>query len=190
MPEPMLVLLVAAFLVAAPGRGADRPPPVFPRVTLVATLAPAALRVQPREPGQFLDLVDGTLLGTLAVAESWTDFRGQEISAGSYELRYYLQPRSKHHAGVDAARDFAVLVPAIAAGSPGPTDTPSWIEISRQISRTSHPAILALAVPADTAAAPPASAIREGDRWVVYRRLGSRTLGLVLAGQAPPPAEL
>jgi hypothetical protein len=94
-------------------------------------LDPAAL-----EPGQALPLRAGTLLGEILLQAAWRDFRGQVVAPGRYELRYLLQPRLKEHVGVDAIRDFALLVPPGTSGD--------WVAASRSVSRTRHPAVLAL----------------------------------------------
>jgi hypothetical protein len=45
------------------------------------------------------------------LSEVWLDARGHRVAPGRYALRYALQPRLKDHLGVDAVRDFALLVP-------------------------------------------------------------------------------
>jgi hypothetical protein len=137
-------------------------------------------RVAETEPGQRFPLASGVLLGEIALAADWSDYRGQPIARGRYELRYAVQPRLKDHAGADAIRDFALLVPR---GLPASTD---WIAASRRISRTRHPAVLAI-VPWEGSGAAPAEAVREADRTVLYRQVGDLMVGFVVAGRAPPP---
>jgi hypothetical protein len=150
-------------------------------LSVVAALAAIAPRTEPWrdgervaeiEPGQRIPLATGALLGELTLRADWTDFRGQVIARGRYELRYALQPRLKDHAGSDAIRDFALLVPR---GLPGATD---WIAASRRVSRTRHPAVLALL---------PEGATRKGEPTVVYRQVSDLIVGFVIEGRAPPP---
>jgi len=136
-------------------------------------------RARETEPGQQVPLAAGALLGEVVLATEWTDFRGQLVRAGRYELRYALQPRLKDHAGADAIRDFALLVPK---GLPATTD---WLAASRQVSRTRHPAVLAL-VPWAGTGAPPAQPVRAGELTVLYRGVADLTVGFVVLGRAPP----
>jgi hypothetical protein len=126
-----------------------------------------AERATEMDHGQRIPLRTGARLGEVALTGAWSDFRGQTIAPGRYELRYALQPRSKHHAGADAVRDFALLVPR-ALGEAG-----DWVAASRRVSRTAPPAGMALE--------PGPERDRRG---VVYRRVGDLTIGFVVSGRA------
>jgi hypothetical protein len=99
--------------------------------------APAEL-----EPGQRIALRPGAWLGEVELFTAWRDFRDQEVAAGRYELCYALQPRLKEHAGVDAIRDFGLLVARPAAAGRGCLG--DWLAASRRVSGTGHPAVIAL----------------------------------------------
>ena len=62
----------------------------------------------------------GTLVGALRFPRGGSDFRGQEIPAGVYTLRYANQPVDGNHVGTFETRDFLVMMPASADQSAGP----------------------------------------------------------------------
>ena len=152
-------------------------------------LAPAAV-----DAGQRVPLAAGTLLGEIAFAAPWRDFRGQTVAPGRYGLRYGLQPRLKEHAGADAVRDFALLVPidlvpaeSAAVAEAQPLDR--WIEASRHVSGSRHPAVLALVIWSGTGPPPDAPVIENG-RTTLFRRVGDLALGFVVEGRAETPDAL
>jgi hypothetical protein len=141
------------------------------------------------EPGQRVPLRAGVRLGELIVRSRWSDFRGQEIRAGRYELRYALQPRLKDHVGVDRIRDFALLVPRSAAGAAPAQAAPElWIAAARLVAGSRHPAVMALR-PEGSGGTPPGAAVASDGQLVEYRTIGGLVLGFVLHGRAEAPNE-
>lgn len=133
-----------------------------------------------REPGQLFPLRDGARLGEVELSRVWSDFRGQAIAAGRYELRYALQPRLKEHVGSDAVRDVALLVPseAVAIGV-----SEGWIAASRRVSGSRHPAVMALV--AWSGGGPPPEDPVELEGWrVVVRTIDGLVLAFVVEGRA------
>jgi hypothetical protein len=169
----------AAWALAVAASWADGPIELRPRTepwTAAEALAPGA-----REPGQRFALLAGTALGEIVVVSTWLDFRGQPIEPGRYGLRYALQPRLKEHVGADVIRDFALLVPLETEASA------DWQSESRAVSRTTHPAVMAL-VEWRGAGAPPSELREESPiRLVLFRTVGTATLGFVVLGRAPRP---
>src|SRR5262249_51958434 len=105
----------------------------------------SSLRIKyPFQPGQ--------LIGVIRFPENSkpTDFRGQALKAGTYTLRYGLQPDDGNHLGTSEIRDFLV-------GCPPKTDTsPKRIEdikdlfkLSASAAGSTHPAIFLMLPPAD-----------------------------------------
>lgn len=135
------------------------------------------------EAGQTLPLANGTPLGELLIDDAWSDFRGQTIVAGRYSLRYALQPRLKEHVGVDQIRDFALLVAPETEIASGEGATEAWIAASRRVSGTRHPAVLAL-VAWRSSGDPPPEPVTEGERLVLFRRIGTDVVGFVVRGRA------
>jgi len=57
---------------------------------------------------------NGRFLGVLVVgkAQTYTDFRGQELKPGAYTLRYGRQPVDGNHVGTSETHDFVLALPA------------------------------------------------------------------------------
>ena len=64
----------------------------------------------------------GQLIGVLRVSKkaSFTDFRGQELKAGVYTLRYGQQPEDGNHIGTSEVYDFLLALPAKIDQDPKP----------------------------------------------------------------------
>jgi len=82
---------------------------------LIAELTPrstplARIRVAAEDPSILFGFIArGELLGTVRFPADWTDYRGTIVPAGTYELRYAIQPRLKDHLDTSDYRDFAIL---------------------------------------------------------------------------------
>lgn len=92
-------------------------------------------------------LAPGELLGVLQVQSKgkFTDFRGQEIKAGVYTLRYGQQPEDGNHVGTSDLADFLLALPAAIDTDPKPIgmfDTLS--QRSAKSAGSTHPAIFSL----------------------------------------------
>lgn len=93
-------------------------------------------------------LAESNLVGVIRFPQASTDYRGQAVPAGFYALRYELMPSDGNHLGAAPSRDFVLLIPVDA--DPGPDKTLKFQELvalSRQTSRTKHPAPLSLVPP-------------------------------------------
>src|SRR5262245_14676801 len=98
----------------------------------------------------------GQLLGAvnLPKAGAALDFRGQELPAGVYTLRYGLQPQDGNHVGTSDTRDFLVLLPPAEDKQPGLVAKESMFKLSREATGTTHPGILSLLASPGKLAAP------------------------------------
>jgi len=96
---------------------------------------------------------EGTLLGAVKVEKDFRDIRGRVIKAGTYTLRYGIQPANGDHLGVSPFREFLLLSPVSQDGDPAPKTHDGLIDISKQTIGGSHPAVWSLDPP--IAAAPP-----------------------------------
>lgn len=99
----------------------------------------------------------GELLGVLQVQakSKFTDFRGQEIKAGVYTLRYGQQPEDGNHVGTSDLADFLLAIPA--AGDTDPKPIGAFEALSQKSAKSAgstHPAIFSL-LPVDKAAERP-----------------------------------
>ncbi len=95
-------------------------------------------------------LETGQLVGVLQVAKdsSMKDFRGQELKAGVYTLRYGQQPQDGNHIGTSVLSDFLLALPAEKDTKPAPlTDSDQLAQTSATAAGSAHPAIFSLLPP-------------------------------------------
>jgi hypothetical protein len=127
----------------------------------------------------------GALLGVVTFRRRWIDYRNLPVEAGTYTLRYAVQPAIKEHHGVSRYRDFVVLVPA--SSDPGlELAPPEAIARSEEGARRGHPAVLAL-FPVERAVRPGSITSNEIGQPVLAISAGSTTLGIVLEGHGEIP---
>lgn len=92
-------------------------------------------------------LAPGELLGVLQVQSKakFTDFRGQEIKAGVYTLRYGQQPEDGNHVGTSDLADFLLALPAAIDTDPKPIAMfDALSQRSAKSAGSTHPAIFSL----------------------------------------------
>ena len=63
-------------------------------------------------------LAPSLFFGVIHFAKNARDSRGNAISAGTYNIRYELQPNDGNHLGTSPTPDFLLLVPAAADTNP------------------------------------------------------------------------
>ena len=117
----------------------------------------------PFAPGQFI--------GVARYPKKAADFRDQDIPAGVYVLRYGHQPVDGAHVGTSPTRDFLLLMPAAKDRNPATPDYKTLTGISKETTKTAHPAILSLQRPAEGGGA---LSIREDmdHGWTIVRFMG------------------
>jgi hypothetical protein len=89
----------------------------------------------------------GQLVGVLQVQKTseFTDFRGQDVPAGVYTLRYAQQPVDGNHVGTSETHDFLLAIPAKADADPAPLkDLEELHKRSATAAGATHPAIYSL----------------------------------------------
>ena len=92
-------------------------------------------------------LFPGQLIGVLEVLvdAEFTDFRGQEVAAGAYTLRYGQQPVDGNHIGTSELSDFLLAIPASFDEDPATTQSlPTLFKQSAKSTGSNHPAIYSL----------------------------------------------
>lgn len=102
-------------------------------------------------PSQLYPFTPGQLLGAMRVPKGaeYTDFRDQEIAAGTYTLRYGLQPEDGNHLGTSDTADFILALPAKHDTKPATIE--DFYELSERSGKaagSTHPAIFSLLDPA------------------------------------------
>jgi hypothetical protein len=130
----------------------------------------------------------GELVGVLHYPNPSGDFRGQNIKAGFYTLRYAHMPQDGNHMGANPYPDFLVLSPVGAdTALDKALEFADLVKLSKQASGTVHPAVLSL-IPVASGAKFPSAAQSDQGYWALQIRLagkggGSQPMALVLVGQ-------
>jgi hypothetical protein len=135
----------------------------------------------------FPGLKTSALIGVITFPRDGQDFRGQDVKAGSYTLRFAKIPEDGDHLGASPTPTFALLVP-IANDADAAEDLTfkAVTRMSAKASGTNHPAPMNLA---DTSAQKefPAVATNSLGHEVLFVKLkgasGEMPLGLVVKGR-------
>ncbi|MGO9269684.1 MAG: hypothetical protein ACLQOO_05420 [Terriglobia bacterium] len=130
----------------------------------------------------------GELVGLLHYPGPSGDFRGQNIKAGFYTLRYAHMPQDGNHMGANPYPDFLVLSPVAAdTALDKALEFADLMKLSKQASGTVHPAVLSL-IPVGSGAKFPSVAQSDQGYWALQMSLAgkggsSQPMALVLVGQ-------
>ena len=109
---------------------------------------PAAPKKGP-EAAAYPQLAESTLVGVVHFFQAAADFRGHQIPAGFYTLRYSLIPDDGNHLGVSPNPDFLLLTPAQSDSDPSAAfKFQELVTMSARTGGTKHPSPLSLP-PAD-----------------------------------------
>jgi hypothetical protein len=93
-----------------------------------------------------------TLLGVVSVPANYQDYRDDTIPAGTYTMRFALQPQDGNHLGTAEFQYFAVLTPAkLDSKLDGITDYKQLVKASSKETSTDHPVIISLRPPSGEA---------------------------------------
>jgi len=94
-------------------------------------------------------LAESTLVGVVHFFQAAADFRGHQVPAGFYTLRYALIPDDGNHLGVSPNPDFLLLIPAQSDSDPSAAfKFQELVTMSAKTGGTKHPSPLSLP-PAD-----------------------------------------
>ncbi len=118
----------------------------------------------------------GQLIGVIRYPRKTEDFRGQEIAAGTYILRYAQQPIDGAHVGTSPTRDFLALLPTAKDRDPKTIDYKALVDASKEVSGTAHPAILSLQRVEDGAMPGSIREVSEKE-WVIAHFVGKAKQG-------------
>lgn len=98
------------------------------------------------QAGEFVGadtIEDGAFVGVYEVKEeSFTDFRGQDLTPGVYTLRMASHPQDGNHMGVAPTPQFLCLVRVSEEKSADPIERDELMELSKKAAGTGHPAAL------------------------------------------------
>lgn len=93
----------------------------------------------------YTEIADSALIGVVSFPNKSSDFRGQDIKAGAYTLRYSLHPTDGNHMGISPYRDFLLLIPV--SLDQNPEATYKFEELTKMSAKTNgsnHPAPFSL----------------------------------------------
>lgn len=121
----------------------------------------------------------GQLLGAarLPTAGAALDFRGQELAAGVYTLRYGLQPQDGNHLGSSDTSDFGLACSAAMDKDPAPVSkVPDLFKLSAKAAGSAHPAIFQM-IPPPAAAykAPVLKHNEDKDLWILQTNFHAKS---------------
>jgi hypothetical protein len=128
----------------------------------------------------------GSLVGAIRFPRKAADFRGQEIAAGVYTLRYANQPVDGNHVGTFPTRDFLLALPAADDQSSAPIAEMDLFKTSAKTTESTHPAIMPL-VRAEAGQPLPGIRHLEEQEWWTARFAdgdGKVVLELIVVGKA------
>jgi hypothetical protein len=200
----VLSVLLSLFLSQAADLAGTRhtdPVPTDLQAPIAAKIAPGGVRVAlaanaltfwwvkelALKPGAtWGDLPEGSLVGAVKIDKDFRDIRGRVIRAGTYTLRYGIQPANGDHLGVSPFREFLLLSPVAKDADPEPLGHKGTVEISKETIGGSHPAVLSIDPPAATEAALALHPTELGHKAIVMEvpvQGGTLRFGLVLIGK-------
>ena len=130
----------------------------------------------------FKTLTFGSLVGVVAFPGKGEDRRGQPLKAGSYTLRFALQPVNGDHQGVAPQRDFLVMTPAAEDKDPGAvTSFDDLMKMSRKASGTPHPAVLSIS---QSRHSKQPDLTHEESTYTLHVKMGDVALAIIVIGRA------
>jgi hypothetical protein len=131
------------------------------------------------------ELSNGQFVGVLNLPKRMTDFRGQALPAGTYNLRYQLIPQDANHMGVSPNPDFLLAIPIASDTKPDAVYPLGKLVGLSAKSTGAHPAVFAMAAAGD-----PATAAFDDQKFLVVTVSATAAggkpepLGIVIKGQA------
>ncbi len=91
------------------------------------------------------ELNDGEFVGVVRFPQGMSDYRGQNLPAGLYTLRYQMLPQDGNHMGVSPNPDFLLASPAAVDARPEQAYVlKKLVAMSAKSTGTNHPAVIAL----------------------------------------------
>ena len=193
-----LLLLQSTADLPATKHGDPLPAQLAPAVA--AQLAPGGVRVTvganaltfwfvrqlPAPAAAWSDVKEGALVGAVRIDKDFRDIRGRVVKAGTFTMRYGIQPANGDHLGVSPYREFILLSPVALDTDPAPRGHDGTVEISKEAIGGSHPAVLSLDPPVASAAPLSVTTTELGHKAIVLEvptAGGSLRFGLVLIGK-------
>jgi hypothetical protein len=197
----MLIVFISLFLFQAADLSGQKHTDAVPSeiaAPVAAMLAPGGVRatvgpttitfwwVKELPKASWSDTPEGTLVGAVKIDKDFRDIRGRVIKAGTFTLRYGIQPANGDHLGVSPFREFLLLSPAAHDSDPAARGHDGTIELSKETIGGSHPAVWSLDPPVATEAPLSVHTTDLGHKALVMEvpaAGGALRFGLVLIGK-------
>ncbi len=175
-------------------------PPAELAAPIAALMAPGGVRAAvgantltfwwvkqlPLKSPAWSELPEGSLVGAVKIEKDFRDIRGRVIKAGTYTLRYGIQPANGDHLGVSPFRDFLLLSPVALDKETTALGHKGTVEISKETIGGSHPAVLSIDPPVASEAALSLHTTELGHKAIVMEvpiQGGTLRFGVVLVGK-------
>jgi hypothetical protein len=130
-------------------------------------------------------LTPSQFVGVIHFDKNTKDYRGNVIQAGTYNLRYEIQPSDGDHLGTAPTVDFLLLVPTAADADPAASyNFDQMVALSRQVTGKKHPAPFNL-MPPDAKQYPSVSVDNEAHTILSFKvksQSGDMPFALVVNG--------
>lgn len=130
-------------------------------------------------------LTPSQFVGVIHFDKNTKDYRGNAIQAGTYNMRYEIQPSDGDHLGTAPTVDFLLATPAAADTDPNATyNFDQMVGLSRQVTGKKHPAPFNL-VPPDAKQYPSVAVDSEAHTILSFKvktQSGDMPFGLVVNG--------
>lgn len=109
-----------------------------------AEIPVSATEAQLREGLTYRAIPEGALVGAVRFPREFTDYRKQRLPAGTYTLRFALQPDTGDHTGTAPHPEFCLLTRAADDAAAAPLPPKQLVELSSKVNDGRHPAVLLL----------------------------------------------
>jgi hypothetical protein len=130
-------------------------------------------------------LTPSQFVGVIHFDKNTKDYRGNAIAAGTYNMRYEIQPSDGDHLGTAPTVDFLLATPASGDTDPNTTyNFDQMVGLSRQVTGKKHPAPFNL-VPADAKQYPSVAVDNEAHTILSFKvktQSGDMPFALVVNG--------
>ncbi|MDB5308056.1 MAG: hypothetical protein JWO38_2258 [Gemmataceae bacterium] len=137
--EPVRQLLAAEALVVRGEKDA-----AVMRVWFRAVIPAKATDEQVKNGLTYREIPEGAVVGVIEFPHPFTDYRRQEIPAGTYTLRFAVQPDIGDHTGTAPHPEFCLMSSAAKDTSADPVEKKDLIKLSSEVNDGKHPAVLLL----------------------------------------------
>jgi hypothetical protein len=114
------------------------------RVWFRAEIPVKATAEQIRSGLTYRQMPEGTLVGAIELPKTFVDYRKQRLPAGTYTLRFAIQPDTGDHTDTSPHPEFCLLSPAAEDTSTADMEPKRLIDLSSKVNEGRHPAVLLL----------------------------------------------